>query len=231
MGNSCETLHVRADQAGNHLGLGLTQLGELGGDMCHRAVMLAELATRSDRRSAGSVTLCSQRVSERLCPRERIVTRLAYRFLTAILKIGDLCLGKCCHRAAAPLRRNPAQSRRGKIVVGMRPDTLAGSRGEFKEFGGTAAPTGTALMPLALGNQALGKHRVEMPANRRRLQPQLRANVAGRGSTLCEQGNNPIPSTEIRRLRQQSALFHYISVTYFSRAGQTTPPVIPATSS
>jgi hypothetical protein len=49
----------------------------------------------------------------------------------------------------------------------MRPDALTGSRGEFKGFGRAAAPPGAALMPLALGNQALGEHRVEMPADGR----------------------------------------------------------------
>ncbi len=56
-GDGGQTLHVRADQAGDDLGLGLAQLGKLGGDLRHRAVVLAQLPAGGDRRRVGSVTL------------------------------------------------------------------------------------------------------------------------------------------------------------------------------
>ena len=52
-----QALHVGADQTGDHRGLGLAQLGELGGHVRHRAVVLAQLPAGRDRGRVGSVTL------------------------------------------------------------------------------------------------------------------------------------------------------------------------------
>ena len=43
VGQGGQALDVDAEQAGERLGLGLAELGELGGDVLHRAVALAEL--------------------------------------------------------------------------------------------------------------------------------------------------------------------------------------------
>ena len=43
MGKRREPLNMPAEQPGEHLGLGLAQLGERRGDVLHRAVTLAEL--------------------------------------------------------------------------------------------------------------------------------------------------------------------------------------------
>ena len=49
VGDGRQPLDMRADQAGDHLGLRLAQLRELGGDVGHRAVVLAQLAAGGDR--------------------------------------------------------------------------------------------------------------------------------------------------------------------------------------
>ena len=43
VGQGGQALDVDAEQAGERLGLGLAELGELGRDVLHRAVPLAEL--------------------------------------------------------------------------------------------------------------------------------------------------------------------------------------------
>ena len=43
VGQGGQALDVDAEQARERLGLGLAELGELGGDVLHRAVALAEL--------------------------------------------------------------------------------------------------------------------------------------------------------------------------------------------
>ena len=43
VGDGGQPLHVATEQSGEHLGLGLAELGELGRDVGHRAVVLAEL--------------------------------------------------------------------------------------------------------------------------------------------------------------------------------------------
>ena len=45
-----DALDVPAEQPGERLGLGLAQLGEDGGDVRDRAVVLAQLPTGRDRR-------------------------------------------------------------------------------------------------------------------------------------------------------------------------------------
>ena len=51
MGDGGQPLDVPAEQPGEDLGLGLAQLGELGGDVGDRAVVLAQLVAD---RGAGS---------------------------------------------------------------------------------------------------------------------------------------------------------------------------------
>src|SRR5215218_9894325 len=108
MGNGRETLHMRADQTRNHLGLSLAKLRELGGDVSHRAVVLAELATGRDRRRAGSVTLGGQGAGERRGPSERIVTCVSHRRLTALFQLGDLRGGEGGDSLGAALSGYPA---------------------------------------------------------------------------------------------------------------------------
>ena len=58
LGEGGQSLDVDAEEARERLGLGLAQLGELGGDVLHRAVTLAQLdageRTRPDRRAVAA---------------------------------------------------------------------------------------------------------------------------------------------------------------------------------
>ena len=85
-----ETLHVGADEPGDDRGLGVAQLGKLGGHVRHRAVVLTELAAGGDRGRVGSVTFRGQCLGESLRPRERVVAGLADRGPAALLQSGDL---------------------------------------------------------------------------------------------------------------------------------------------
>ena len=66
-----EPLHRRAEQAGECLGLGFAELRVLGGDVSHRAVMLAKLLSPAGRRGMARgrrVAVAGQRGRERLHP-------------------------------------------------------------------------------------------------------------------------------------------------------------------
>lgn len=71
MGDGRDPLHVCAEQPGERLGLGLTQLGKLFGDVRHRAVVLAQLyplahRSFSRRRSVPIAGQCSAKAVTRL---------------------------------------------------------------------------------------------------------------------------------------------------------------------
>ncbi len=57
---------MRAEQFGEDRGLGLTEFRELGGDMRHRAVMLADLHSVADLPGVGGVPGTGQRVGDLL---------------------------------------------------------------------------------------------------------------------------------------------------------------------
>ena len=60
VGDGGQPLHVRAQQPAEHLGLGLAQLREVGGDVRDRAVVLADLHARAGLVRRGGVSVGSQ---------------------------------------------------------------------------------------------------------------------------------------------------------------------------
>ena len=83
-------------------GLGLAQLGELGGHVRHRAVVLAQLPAGGDRGRVGSVALGGQRPGECLGPGERVVAGVRHGGPAAVLERGDLVGGERRRPPSAP---------------------------------------------------------------------------------------------------------------------------------
>jgi hypothetical protein len=84
-------------------GLGVAQLGELGGHVRHRAVVLAELAAGGDRgrvrqRSPPAVSASASASARAI----GIVAGLAQRGPAALLERGDLRFGERAHRIGPP---------------------------------------------------------------------------------------------------------------------------------
>ena len=63
VGDGREPLDVASEQAGEHLGLGLAQLRELGRDVGDRAVVLAQLVADGRAAHRGSVAVLAQRLA------------------------------------------------------------------------------------------------------------------------------------------------------------------------
>ena len=72
VGDRGQPLDVGAHEPADHRGLGLAQLGELGRDVRHRAVVLAQLPAAGDRRGRGSVALGGERHGQCLGPVDRL---------------------------------------------------------------------------------------------------------------------------------------------------------------
>jgi hypothetical protein len=121
VGDGGKSLHVRAEQAGEDLGLRLAELGELLGHVGDRAVVLAELlagalgSRRASRTGGGSVSVARERLGERLGPGP--LGRLLDGRAVAGLELGDPLAGERGDGLAATLLLDEAQRAGGEVVV------------------------------------------------------------------------------------------------------------------
>ena len=125
VGEGGQALDVDAEQARERLGLGLAELRELGGDVLHRAVALAELdagelarAGRADRAGGRGVAVVDERVDEGLGagggvvrPRRRCARRSAARGRPT------RCSANWCTASAPTVSLEEAQRLAGEVVV------------------------------------------------------------------------------------------------------------------
>ena len=147
VGDGGQSLDVAAEQPGEHLGLGLAQLRELGRDVRDRAVVLAELVADGRAAHRGSVAVLAQRLGQRLGavvgrrrPRQRRGSAPRAR------RPGG---GRTRRRPRRPpVSREEAQRAGGEVVVRLVEGVAAGV-GEHEDLGRAAAPAGAVDARLA----------------------------------------------------------------------------------
>src|SRR6266508_2507953 len=227
VGDGGQSLHVGADQLADHLGLRFAQLGELGRHMSHRTVVLAELAAGRDRGRAGSVSLDRQRLGQGLCLGERLVTCPFHGGTAAVFELCHLLGGEPCHRLPAALPGDPPQRGGSQVVVRVRGAGQPGFLGQREHARRTATAAGAAYRPDLAGHQAVGEHRVQVPADPCRRDAQLVAQLGRRRTPVLQQQlGDPVTGTSVRGLRdlghaERRRVFHNTSVTYFRGPWQT----------
>ena len=128
VGDRGQPLHVGADEPADHRGLRLAQLQELGGDVRHRAVVLAQLPPPRRRRGRGSVALGREGGGE--CLGRSTVRRAGDGLLhgggAALLQPGELLLGDRPDGVGAAGGGHVAQGGEREVVVGVRERRAAG---------------------------------------------------------------------------------------------------------
>ena len=132
---------MRAQQLGERRGLHLAQLGELGGHVGDRAVVLAQLlaghTTQGDRLGRRSVSLVGQRRGERLGPVRRGGGGRDHGAVPLDHGVHPLP-GEVAYRFAPAAVGQEAQRRDGEVVVGV-PEPCPAGLGEQEELGRAAA--------------------------------------------------------------------------------------------
>lgn len=177
---------MRAEQAGECLGLGLAQLGELLGDVSHRAVVLADLLAESAARSgadARDVAVGGEGFGEHGSAVGR--GRRGDAAVVALLQLGDPAGRELldCFRARR-LGEEP-QGGRGEVVVGLEEVVPAGV-GDGEDLGRTAATPLGLTARLGRRDETVRDQRVEVSAHRGRGQFKLKGQVSGGAAAVRE---------------------------------------------
>ena len=227
VGDGGEALHVRAEDPGERLGLGLAQLRKGGRHMSHRAVVLAQL-----RAAAGQlvhrrgVPVRGQRGGECLS----WVARVADRSQSSLHTCG-LATGELADEGVTAGLREEAQGADGEGVVrGL--ERVASGVGQREDFCWPAAPAGHTRSRLASGDRAVGQEPVEVAAHRSgRERETLAQHRSGLRPVLEQRSGNLRPGAQsvagaggqVTRTRNRSAGrsedgFHYVIVTLFCGA-------------
>jgi hypothetical protein len=228
VGDRGQSLDVRAEDAFERARLGLAQLRELGGNVRDRAVMLAQLHTGRGALGTSSVAMGSE------CPGKCLGTLRARRGAGDISRqafsqgLGPV-LGERDHGVFATLGAQVPQCGRGEIIVGVR----EGRAALVSDGVGTSRPTAAAddgPARLALDEQAVIDERVEVPANRRRGQPELLGQRRRMlGPAFEDQPGHRVAGTvgtATGTAFGRTLEFHYTSMTYFQSVRRP-PPTTP----
>lgn len=215
VGDSGQPLHVHTQEPGEHLGLGLAQLRELGGDVADRAVVLTDLVARADRLHRRSVSLGVERRGERPCG-----CRHGVEAVGTGTRGGDHTAGPVHREGAdgglAPGGMQKPQGCGGEVVIGVR-EAFAARVGQREGLGRTAAPPGARRLVLASGDPVVGEQAVEVPTDGGRAEAQARSERCGGLRAVLEQaGDDGVAGADRVRFPVEAYVdFHNTSVSYF----------------
>lgn len=174
---------MRAEEFGEHRGLGFAQFGELGGDVSHRAVVLAHLDARTDFADVGRVAGTGERVRDLLHGRDDR-SGLRDRFHVGD-ESGDALTSELLDSGLSGDVAQRPDRRTGEIVVRVS-ELAAAGRSQLEPFGGAAAAalveTGGSQFDVA----AVGEV-VEVTSDARRADAQPFGDVARRHRPLVDQ--------------------------------------------
>ena len=215
---------MRAQQAAEHLGLGLAQLREIGGHMRDRAVVLAYLHACASlvRRRGVSIGVQHRGQFSRTPIRGHVDQRAGIPGFEAIKPLPR----EGCHRTLATRRPQVVEGGDGDVVVRVPERGLAIV--SEREQPGRSTPAAKLAADLALGHLAHppGRdQRIEMPAHGGGGEPEDRAQRDGTLRTVLMKGPGDSIAGAIvvmtgRRTRGSRAVgdrrgFHNDNVTYF----------------
>ena len=205
VGQRGQALHVHSEQTRERVRLCLAQLGELPGDVLHRAVPLAELRCRR----IGAPPRTVARVP---------VRRSAPRRAPASAARGRPPRPRAPGGTGAPARRPAARRRRGRRsspAVARRYRRAEVARSSYSAGRQRVAPVGGDVPaggppPSAPGqrhppdgDQLVGGQRVEVTPDRRRRQPEPLGEAAGAHRPLLQHGApDPVARARVRRRRR-----------------------------
>ena len=203
VGDGGETLDVASEQVRKRLGLRLTQLWILTGDMCHRAVMLTDLDTGRRRVDAGGESELAQRSGKGadLFGVAGALPVSSQNRPKPFLERGAACFGEGCHRVGTAHLLDEGECIRGESVVLGRelgPPLLGEGEGPS---GPAAATSGGGSVGRAFGrrDEAVTQERVEMTTYRRRADADPARQLGSRRRSVGEEGRrHPVASCTIR---------------------------------
>ena len=180
-----EPLHVHAEQAADRGRLGVAQLGELLGDVLHRAVVLAQLHARADLGGAGGVPVVGQCRSQGRGP--LLGGQRSQLLAVARLQLGDAGDGERLHGLLTAGLGEEAQRRGGEVVVAGRAGGVP-RVGEHPQPGRPAAAAQRRADPrLPGGDRSVGQQGVQVPSYGGRGQPEAGGQRRGGGRPELEQ--------------------------------------------
>ena len=194
---------MRADEPADHLGLGLTQLGELGGDVRHRAMVLAQLPAGGDRRRAGSVSLAGQRLGQCLGPGQRVIRcaggGTVHGIAAALLEPGHTLGGEPGDGFGSLAGGDMPERGQGQVVVGVRKAGSALLAQCVAAGRPSAAPVGLGRgVPFV--HAPLGQQRVEVAAySSRRHAEQGGKRRSSQWPALQQKAGYPIAGPDVDR--------------------------------
>lgn len=216
VGQGGEPLDVDPEEPGEGVGLRVTELGELRGDVLDRAVPLAELKSTGarpadDRTGAGGISVAGQRRDESGRTVPRIVTDSGELDRIPLLDLGDPLLGERGHGLRTDGCREEAQRLAREVVV-------VGGEGGVARGTDDPTPGGSTATPASCGpnlpglDEPLGVEPVEVASDGRVGETEVCAQVRGRDRAgLADASEHPLPGAPIgrngvRRTRSTSAV-------------------------
>lgn len=178
VGEGRQALDVNPEQARERVGLGVTELRELGCDVLYRAMPLAQLHTGQGRALANRSGGGGESVGDQ-CRRQSvrasgdlIASGSELRGI-ALLNLGTAFAGELAHRVGAGVLGKKAQCGGGDVVVVAAHASVTGRGQDIRTGGAAAAATcGTSGSGLAFLDGALLGERVEVTAHSSRRQAQ-----------------------------------------------------------
>jgi hypothetical protein len=190
-GKRREPLDVHAEQAGDGLGLGVAELGELLGHSPHRAVSLAELdagqAARADRPGAGREAVLGHRLDEDRRPGHNVVSGGVEACRIPALEAADSLPREGGDGVGSSVLVEVTQGLGGEFVVGARQRAVP-PLGDHVGTGRTAPAAGVCRTRVVLLDGTVVGQGVEMPADRRGGQPQQSPDIGRRDRTVLGHG-------------------------------------------
>ena len=185
-GEGGEPLDVHAEQPGDGLGLGVTELGELLGHAPHGAVPLAELhageTAGADGAGRGGEAVLGHRLDEEIGPGHDVVARGGEARGIPALEAADPFVGEGRDGLGSTVRGEVAQGLDGELVVVGRERPVA-PLGDDVGAGRAAPPAGVSrgvrrAGVVLLDGAVLGEG-VEVPADRCGRQTEEPADLGG----------------------------------------------------
>lgn len=171
-----QALHVSAEQARKHLGLGLTHLGELSRHVGDRAVVLAHLGASRGGADRGREALLGEGAGQHI---GAIVGRsLLEQWANTIFQIGHAVLREVCDGLISTGLTQVAQGPRGQIVVGLA-ELVAAGVGECEDLGRSATTTLSEDALIARLDSSFDGQLVEVPAYSSGSEVQLLSQICG----------------------------------------------------
>ena len=215
VGEGRQALDVDSEQARERIRLGITELWELGRDVLHRAMALAQLHSDQGRAlthgsGGGGVTVGSQLRCQYLGPGSDVVACCRKLFGAPLLEIGNPPTGELSDSLCAGVLGEESQRRGGHVVVVAAHADVTGLRQDVGT-GGPATSSTTSIGRLVLFDVALLDEQVQVTADRGGRQPQTGGQGGcGNRAVLGDRPQDPVPGACLENVRREAGLLRTV---------------------